>query len=56
MRLYSRKNTRFIDFAIVIASMLFGKQLTDGFDLVGSVIAWLLILFGIIFIVSSDTV
>jgi len=54
--LYSKKDERFTEFVLVIVSMLFGKQLTDGFDLVGSVIAWLLILFGIIFIVSSDTV
>jgi len=51
--LYSKKDERFTEFVLVIAIMLFGKQLNAESDLVGSAIAWLLILFGIIFLVSS---
>lgn len=56
MRLYSKKDNRIINFALVVACMLFGKQLTDGFDMAGSVIAWSLIMDVIIFMFASAKV
>ena len=56
MRLYSKKDTRFTEFVLVVAFMLFGEQLTGGFDLIGSLIAWLLIIGGITFLFVSAKV